>query len=369
MSDTAPGGWALGEDLVHAIESRGFAINPDKTRMQVRGSRQVVTGLTVNCKVNVTQAYYRDVRAMCHSLFNVGTYHRRGPAGGAPVPITSLAPLEGMLTHVHHVKRSADFEPVTGKLKPEGGPGVRHLYTRLLFYKWFAAPDMPLIVCEGSSDNGYLRLALRHGPAVPALLGAPTPTGFKSNVRFFNYGNKTHRMSEVRGGSENLGKLIKSYHGTLKRYRHRPIEHPIILVIDNDSGASNVFGPAKKHCTPPPTLVTTQPFYHLGENLYLVKTPERGATGVSCIEDLFQPALRATVLGGKTFNPTNKVNYDTEYDKQTFLEKVVSPGAGGHDWSGFTLLLDRIAAAIAHYQTVRAATAAATSPPVAATAP
>jgi hypothetical protein len=364
----APGGWSPGRELVHAIESRGFRINADKTRMQVRGSRQMVTGLTVNRKVNVTQAYYRDVRAMCHSLFNVGAYHRRSPHAGEPASITSLAPLEGQLAHVHHIKRSADFDPTTGKLKAEGAPGVRHLYARFLFYKWFAAPDMPLIVGEGSSDNGYLRLALRHGPAVPPVLGAATPEGFKSNVRLFNYGNKTHRMGDVRGGSQNLGNLIKAYHGTLKRYRHRPMEHPVIVVIDNDSGASNVFGPAKKYSATPITLLSTQPFYYLGENLYLVKTPERGATGVSCIEDLFPAALRATIVDGKSFNPTNKVNYDTEYDKQTFLEKVVSPGAGGHDWSGFTPLLDRVAAAILHYQTARAAVVATALPSTAATA-
>jgi RNA-directed DNA polymerase len=368
MISDAPGGWSPGRDLVQAIESRGFRINPDKTRMQIRGSRQMVTGLTVNRKVNVNQAYYRDVRAMCHSLFNVGTYYRRGSDEIEPVRTRNLATIEGRLAHVHHVKRSADFDSTTGNLKSEGAPGVRHLYARFLFYKWFVALDMPLIICEGSSDNGYLRLAMRYGPAVPALLGAPTPDGFKTNVRFFNYGNKTHRMSEVRGGSENLGKFIKSYHATLKRYAHRPMEHPVILVIDNDSGASNVFGPAKKHVASPITHLSNDPFYHLGENLYLVKTPEQGAKGISCIEDLFEQALRGTVHDGKTFNPSNKVDYDTEYDKQTFLEKIVSPGAGGHDWTAFMPLLERIAGAIAHYRSIRAvaATSSGVAPVVAA---
>jgi RNA-directed DNA polymerase len=51
--------WALGSELRSRINASGFVINDDKTRMQFRGSRQMVTGLTVNTKVNVPQRYYK----------------------------------------------------------------------------------------------------------------------------------------------------------------------------------------------------------------------------------------------------------------------------------------------------------------------
>jgi RNA-directed DNA polymerase len=51
--------WQLSEPLVGVIERCGFTINPAKTRMQVHTSRQLVTGLTVNIKVNIPQDYYR----------------------------------------------------------------------------------------------------------------------------------------------------------------------------------------------------------------------------------------------------------------------------------------------------------------------
>lgn len=357
--------WAAGEELTHAVESRGFKINAAKTRMQFRTSRQTVTGLTVNRKVNVSQTYYRSVRAMCHSLFNVGSYTRRNTLTGAAEVLTSLNPIEGMLTHVHHVKRAADFDPVTGKLRAEAAPGVRHLYNRFLFYKWFAAPQRPLVLCEGATDNGYLRLALRNLAAVPPVLGTQSATGFVSGITFFNYSNKTHRLTDLRGGSENIAKVLRSYHATMARYRHCPMAHPVILVIDNDSGASNVFGAARRLAAVPPSLTTTEPFYFLGDNLYLVKTPEGPGKGMSCIEDLFDPALRATVLDGKTFNSGNKPDYATEYDKKTFLEKVVAPNAATLDWARFSVLLERIALAIADYQ----ARGAASAPPATATVP
>ena len=51
--------WTLGDDLVQQIGRAGFKINDDKTRMHCRGSRQMVTGLVVNEKVNIRSEYYR----------------------------------------------------------------------------------------------------------------------------------------------------------------------------------------------------------------------------------------------------------------------------------------------------------------------
>lgn len=65
--------WAPGTALANIIQKSGFVINPDKTRMQFKMSRQLVTGLTVNTKVNVRPEYYRFARSMCHSLFKVPT--------------------------------------------------------------------------------------------------------------------------------------------------------------------------------------------------------------------------------------------------------------------------------------------------------
>ncbi|MEI9982734.1 MAG: reverse transcriptase domain-containing protein [Aliidongia sp.] len=63
--------WHLSDELVGKITSSGFTINNDKTRMHFRASRQMVTGLVVNEKVNIRSDYYRRARAMCEcdSLF------------------------------------------------------------------------------------------------------------------------------------------------------------------------------------------------------------------------------------------------------------------------------------------------------------
>ena len=49
-----------------AISDEGFKINDSKTRLQKRGSRQEVTGLTVNSKANVARQYIHELRCILH---------------------------------------------------------------------------------------------------------------------------------------------------------------------------------------------------------------------------------------------------------------------------------------------------------------
>lgn len=54
------------QNVIKTIEDEGFTINESKTRLQKRGHRQEVTGLTVNEKVNVARQYIHDLRCILH---------------------------------------------------------------------------------------------------------------------------------------------------------------------------------------------------------------------------------------------------------------------------------------------------------------
>ena len=49
-------------ELKRIIENQSFEINDEKTRLQKKGIRQEVTGITVNDKNNVSKKYVRDIR-------------------------------------------------------------------------------------------------------------------------------------------------------------------------------------------------------------------------------------------------------------------------------------------------------------------
>lgn len=62
----------VGSALHSAIVQCGFRLNSEKTRLQVRGVRQEVTGLTVNVFANVQRKFVRQIRAMIHAWRKFG---------------------------------------------------------------------------------------------------------------------------------------------------------------------------------------------------------------------------------------------------------------------------------------------------------
>ncbi len=349
--------WILGAELVNKIQGSGFKINPDKTRMHCRGSRQMVTGLIVNEKVNIKSEYYRNARAMCDSLFQTGKYFRDYlPPGkpGDPVKpnyVFGLNILEGILSHVYNVTQCEERRTIQDqRAKPRA---IRVLYRRFLFYKCCIALDRPLIISEGKTDPVYLKEAIRHRTAYHPKLGKLGADGFEFALRFFNYAGQAHEIMELGGGSGDLKSIVIDYLHNFMPYRkrkpfaHKPMLHPVILVVDNDEGLGAVAGTIKKMFGVAIDTKSSDPFYHIIENLYLVKTPE--AKGQSCIEDLFPISLRHTILKGKKFNPAPKIDPATEYSKEVFANAVVKPNAKTIDLSGFDPLLDRIGSVLDDY--------------------
>ena len=345
--------WKLGSALTSTIQNAGYLINNEKTRMQLRTSRQLVTGLTVNSKVNIRAEYYRRARAMCNSLFETGQYHQEFTPtedGDRPVPvlISELAPLEGILSHIHHVKDIVDIRTETSK--KQNPTTARRLYSQFLEYRHFVHPPRPLIICEGQTDSIYLKNAIRKLKAFHPKLGEWDGNVFNSTISFFNYRSQTHKLLDIGGGTGPLKHLIQRYKSILARCKHRPLNHPVIVLIDNDKGASAIFSLIKDNYKKVISLESADLFFHIVANLYLVKTPSQKAGEMSCIENFFEPKLLKTKINGKFFNPDNKINASSEYGKVIFAEKVVRPNANEIDFSQFHSVIQRIVAAIDDYE-------------------
>ena len=364
------GQWDLGPELISRIMAAGFQINAEKTRMQCRMSRQLVTSLTVNAKVNIRLEYYKRTRAMCDNLFKTGQYadlpfnkslaRRRDAAGheepgeaseGAPkasakTGVTSLGPLGGRLAHIHYVKDTIDAREEFEKRKHK--TTFRKLYYRFLFYSKFVALDRPLILSEGKTDNVYLSLAIRHSAAFQPKLGTMSATRFQNTMRFFNHLGKTREVLELEGGSGNFKFFLLRYKEMMATFSHRPQAYPVIMLLDNDEGAKDIFAVIKQNYGLEIKPSSTEPFFHITDNLYVVMTPHVGKKVKTCIEDLFEPALLKEKLSGKTLN-LGTPDTATEYGKHIFAEKVVRPKAASLKWDGFAPLLQRISDVLDHY--------------------
>lgn len=351
--------WRLSDELIGKITGCGFAIHNAKTRMHFRGSRQMVTGLVVNEKVNIRSDYYRRSRAMCDALFQTGQYFtstlppQSDDEEPKPELTKSLNPLEGILSYIYAITQSEERRDIQDqRQKPRA---IRKLYRRFLFYKYFIALNAPLIVTEGKTDPIYLREAVKRRAKFHPTLGSPSKDGFEHAVRYFNYAGQAHEVLDLGGGTGDLKSIPLDYlrnlrpsKGSHKPLAHKPMMHPVIIVLDNDDGLSTVASTVKKNFGVLIDINSTADFYHITDNLFIVKTPENGGKS-TCIEDLFPKKWREKELNGKKLNTASKIDPSKDLSKEAFAKSVVRPNAGEINFSRFDPLLERLCKVIAHY--------------------
>lgn len=143
--------------MERCVQRAGFAINPKKSRMQYCDSRQDATGLVVNEKINVPKEYYKLARAMCWELTTKGIAFEKND--GAKTPINHNI-LRGKLSYIYHIKRWDD-ERRDASIEDVQKSCYHRVYADFLNYTAFFGLEQPTIVCEGKTDNIYLRCALR----------------------------------------------------------------------------------------------------------------------------------------------------------------------------------------------------------------
>jgi retron-type reverse transcriptase len=341
--------WEVGKDLQKIIQRSGFSINAIKTRMQYRDSRQDVTGLIVNSKVNVRCEYERAARAMVHHVLTTGTFYTikyEPDLFGQMEPKQepgSLNRLQGILSFIDQIKKSNWNE---SKPRPDKRVGYECTYRDFLFHKEFYASDVPVILCEGKTDNIYLKCAIRNLVAKVPKLAQKSGKAVNYKIRFMSYTDTTARMLNLSGGTGELNLLVTTYRREWKKHLAGHLKQPVIVVVDNDKGSDGVFKAVASVTRKP--VMGTEKFIHVCHNLYIVPTPKPKGGGESKIEDFFDPKLLKTKVGGKTFN-TGKPDPATEYGKYVFAERVVRPNQATIDFSKFLPILTRIGDAIAHY--------------------
>ena len=235
--------------------------------------------------------------------------------------------------------------------KPKRGGQVKlssreSLYQNFLLYSEFFAASGPVIVCEGKTDNVYLKHAIQSlAKSYPALVAVDPSGKTKLRVKLFKYTNSdTGRILGIQGGSADLASFISRYYKEAVEFNTVTKQHPVIVLIDNDSGASSVHPVITKITKQ--AVTRKEPFIHVFANLYLVATPLGPNGGQSKIEDSFSASVISTTLGGKVFNPEKNFNSDTEYSKAAFARDVVRPQAASIDFKGFIPLLNNVVAAI-----------------------
>ena len=356
--------WEAGPRLLKAIGRHGFSINPQKTRMQYRGTRQAVTGLVVNKKVSIKREYWRNARAMANELFSTGEFYInrvRDEDGIEERFIGSLPQLEGYLNFVDTVdKHNAKIkEEHQKKNKPTNGNTPLNTrektYLQFVFYKNFYANERPIIVCEGKTDNVYLKSAIYSLNKKFPLLATSFKDKLERNITFYNHLKNASRLGLLSGGAAHLDKFVGQYKSFVSRYQAPGMRQPVILVVDYDSAGKSVIRAGLRASKKKGTgdFQKDKPFHYFFDNLYLVMVPSKSGDDAA-IETLFPKNVLDVKIDGKSFCMEKSMDPKIHYGKHIFSERIVRKNADKIDFSGFEPLLKAIEDVIVDYKHKRA---------------
>ena len=355
------------EEIAKIIERSGFKINENKTRLQYRDSKQEVTGLTVNKKINVDRNYYKTTRSMAHSLYTTGEFEIDGKKG-------TVNQLEGRFSFINQIdtyniniskskdnKFKSDFYNLNSREKQ---------YQKFLLYKYFFANSKPLIVTEGKTDIDYIKSALKNlYLEYPNLISKNSDGTFEFKVTFLNRTKRlNHFLNIVQDGADTMKNIYNYYseNNATKYPRHLKSflktgftpRNPVILVLDNEihnkkKPLYNFIDHIKLDKNPEgKSFFEKEHYLNITSNLYLL-THQLVDGLLECeIEDLFDQATLNQTINGKNFERNEKVfNSSIHFSKAKFAEHI-SKNYKEINFNNFKHMLNNLNTIISTYEQV-----------------
>ncbi len=343
--------FAFLNELSVLIEKSGFSINPKKTRLFFKDSRQTVTGLIVNKRISVKREFAKETRAMAHSLFTNGTFTCDGIDG-------TLSLLEGRLSFIEQIDKHNNLQSSGIKV---GLSCREEVYKDFLFYKCFFANEKPLVVTEGKTDIRYIKAALKkYYIQYPDLIKRDETGGFRFQITFFKRSDKIRSYLGIgKDGADALQRIYqllvgdkkgKSYEKKFTRESAFVKGNPVILLYDNElkdrgKNARPLYNFAVKVLK-----LREEELKKLKTNLWLRVRhafPLYIATLPLCqgkdqceIEELFSKDTLEMIINGKKLSLDN--NHDNSFYGKDEFSRYIERHYDEIDFAGFIPLLDAI---------------------------
>lgn len=355
------------EELDVIIEASGFSINSEKTRFQNNDHRQVVTGLSVNKKVNVKKEFYKNTRSMAYSLYTTGSFTIDDQPG-------TLSKLEGRFSFINDLvkynrltnevssktsntfeyqknlltpkKFTFEFDKISNTKKLNTKESLENLtirekdYQKFLFYKYFLANDKILIIPEGKTDSRYIKAALkRYHDRFPNLITKVGST-FRYHFRFLPYTNRfRYFFKYLDGGGNDLISLLhffidinnqvsRNYISYFKNILHQEPLKPVVFLLDNEENRKkplkNFINSISKGTNVPfdemYNIIRSDFLYNIDYNSFLLTLP----TPYSFL-------LTLSILSSQSQNQATEINFEIEdlFDLDFINENLIAPKFGG----------------------------------------
>ena len=339
-------------ELTELLEKNKFYINKKKTRLIYHNSRQEVTGLTVNDRVNANNKFIKDTRAMLNQLYKKNQFSINDKIG-------DINQLEGRLSFINQLDRFnniSEYKIRKRKLNKNYLSGLNareKQYQYFLFYKYFFRPSKPTIVTEGKTDILHIKASLmKYYDKYPKLITKNEDGTFEFNINFLH---KTNRLKYFLGisldGADTMKNIWNYYTGknsyfNIFDYIKKKCStdslsniNPVILLFDNEQKTKRPLNEFLKY-----TNIYLEPdtiSRKLIANLFLQTIPLIDNSGECEIEDLYLKELLETPIYGKKFCKNADDDSEEYVGKHIFSLYVIKHYKEIH-FNNFIKLLDSI---------------------------
>lgn len=364
-------------DVITEIEQSGFALNISKTRFQLKWSRQMVTGIVVNSKLNTPREFYKSTRSMANHLYKTGKFYIDDKEG-------SLAQLEGRFSFIYQVVSHNREHVKSGSFKnyqlANELSSREKDYCRFLFYKNFLANEKPVILTEGKTDSIYLKAALKAlSGDYPKLIHRNENGSFSFDISFLRRRSLfTNLLKLPEDGADGMATFYNEFFIRKKRYSNQTLScyedlvalrkkypsNPVFLLFDHElknpkplkKFLNNLGFKVEKNELLPKNNTKVDSFNEsdylwLDGNFYLLTLPRPVSKEVPEeweIEQLFTEETLNHKIKGRFFRLAHDKNDGPFYDKYSFAKYIVR-NYEHIDFSGFMKLFETIELCLADY--------------------
>lgn len=340
------------QELSDLLEKNGFEINQNKTRLEYCSSKQEVTGLTVNKKINASQKFIKKTRAMANQLYKTNSFQIDGEDG-------NLNQLEGRFSFINQLdllNNKLEYRAIKKKTNKKFISGLNtreKQYQYFLFYKYFFRPSKPTIVTEGKTDILHIKSALmKYCDRYPKLITKVTDKKYEFKIYFLNKTRRLNYFLGISGDGADTMKNIWNFYNGKNNYKNiyeyiknksqaeSPNKvNPVILLFDNEQKSEKPLKTFLKYTGV--NLATNQIFKQLKANVFLQTIPLANSLEECEIEDLYQKEVLNVIINGKKF--CRDAEYDSEkYYGKNIFSMYIMKHYNEVDFSNFLPILDSI---------------------------
>lgn len=342
------------DDFITQIQivcnKNGFPINEKKIKLQQNHTRQVVTGLCVNKKVNIFQSFYKQTRAMANSYYKNNTFNINNQPG-------TINQLLGRLTFISHIDKKNN--PI---IKDNYYNKYQLELKKLLFVSLFLQNE-PLIITEGITDIIHIKTALKKFyKTYPDLIDLQDDS-FVYKIKFLHRSSLLHYLFNIEvDGADTLSHLSKLFKHKPLKYKNKNYNFyeyfkekynlipskPIIFILDNELNDKNK--PINKFLKSFEKIkyyecLSDNLYIYLNENMYLLTLPLVNNKTECEIEDMYSEKILQTKINGKYYNKNGGTN---NIGKKMFAV-YIKKNFNNINFDNFIPILDNIINIINHY--------------------